>query len=182
MKELVQKLSCFIYQILLHTQNGMQISRLLLNHKNQQGFSSYLFRYTLCVVFVIPVLCAYFVQLLDTQYLHITTAKCNIHYLPMPAACTHPSSVCPHMCTCEDREGGREGERQGEEHTGHRSLTISSYEILNFLNMTYTTTEICKSSSSTRNVKYKHPSHIIIDKKASWKETKVRLPLCNLVG
>jgi hypothetical protein len=66
--------------------------------------------------------------------------------------------------------------------TGHRSLTISSYEILNFLNMTYTTTEICKSSSSTRNVKYKHPSHIIINKKASWKETKVRLPLCNLVG
>lgn len=31
---------------------------------------SYLFRYTLGIIFIIPVLRAYFVNLLDTQYLH----------------------------------------------------------------------------------------------------------------
>lgn len=133
---------------------------------------------------------------LSSQYcVHILYSCCTLSTCILPQQnaiyiifpCLQPVPIrhpCAHTCARAKtgREGGREGERQREEHTGHRSLTISSYEILNFLNMTYTTTEICKSSSSTRNVKYKHPSHIIINKKASWKETKVRLPLCNLVG
>jgi hypothetical protein len=75
-------------------------------------YINYLFRYTLGIIFVIPVLRAYFVNLLNTQHLHHHSADKHTVSLTCMSGCG----------------GGRL--------TGHRSLMISSYEILNFLKMT----------------------------------------------
>ena len=82
--------------------------------------ASYLFRYTLGIIFIIPVLRAYFVNLLDTQYLHQRSANDEhtfIFFFFFFPLC---------VCAC-----GGSGQL-----TGHKSLMISSYEILNFLKMT----------------------------------------------
>jgi len=82
--------------------------------------ASYLFWYTLGIIFIIPVLRAYFVNLLDTQYLHQCSANDEHTFIFFLLLF---SFVC---CAC-----GGSGQL-----TGHKSLMISSYEILNFLKMT----------------------------------------------